>query len=118
MRPAAGKLLPLKSGPFYMAVEAKGGTVTPVYIHGTSTLMVKGALVPARKGVVVVEYLQPIACDGMDHDKLKEAVSKSLTDAQMRWAGERVRAGGYSAAWGAVPIATLVYALLWLRNAL
>ena len=64
-RTSTGRMLPLKSGPFYMAEEGKCA-VTPIYIYGAYDLMSKGAIVPSHGGVVVVEYQQQIPCKNID----------------------------------------------------
>lgn len=53
--------------------------------------------------------------DGMDHEKLKEEVTKSLHDAEERWYGKPVRKGGYSLWWCVVPIALVATLVAWWR---
>lgn len=48
-RSSDGKVMTLKSGPFYMAEEARVA-VTPVYIYGAHTLMNKGQILPSQGG--------------------------------------------------------------------
>lgn len=53
-----GRLLPLKKGPFYLAVDA-GVPVVPVAIRGTAGLLPKGSR-KILSGEVEVEILEPI----------------------------------------------------------
>lgn len=57
-----GDLLPLKKGPFYLAVDA-GVPVVPVAIHGTAGLLPKGSR-RILSGSVRVEILEPIPVEG------------------------------------------------------
>ena len=112
-----GALLPLKSGPFYMAAEA-GVPVTPVYIKGAFELMSKGQMVPSRPGRVVVEYLAPIPWCA-DHEELKRAVDQSLHRAAERWTNRAPKkGGGYGIGWCAVPVAAFVLVALKLKTLL
>ncbi len=78
--------------------------MTPVYIKGASDLMQKGELLPSQRGLVVVEYQKPITFTGQTHEELKKQVEASLKEAEARWAGKKMRRGGYSILWCAVPV--------------
>jgi 1-acyl-sn-glycerol-3-phosphate acyltransferase len=72
-----GNLLPLKSGPFYLAKESEA-PISPVYIYGAFDLMTKGQIVPNQKGVVIVEYQKTIETRGKSHEELKVEVENRL----------------------------------------
>ena len=104
----------MKSGPFYMAQESEA-PICPVYIYGAYSLMNKGQIVPNEKGVVVVEYQKQIESKGKSHEVLKAEVEKSLQEAEARWAGKKIRKGGYSLAYCMIPIVTLMVAVLKMK---
>ena len=78
-----GKLQPLKSGGFYMALDAAPILITPVYIKGAFELMSKGEIVPKEKGAVFCEFQEPILVnEGMEVEDIKKLVAASLENAQ------------------------------------
>lgn len=76
-----GTLLPLKKGPFFMALDG-GVPVVPVRILGTAPLLPKGGLV-IRAGDAVVEILEPIRTvfDGYDDPEARRILRDRVTDA-------------------------------------
>lgn len=72
-----GKLLPLKKGPFYLALET-GLPVVPITVLGTYAMMPKGQLA-IKPGTARVVFHQPIDPKRVqDRDALIEAVSASI----------------------------------------
>lgn len=69
-----GELLPLKKGPFYLAVDA-GVPVVPVTIRGTAGLLPKGGR-KILSGEVRVEILEPIPVEGEGGDVRKQLRSR------------------------------------------
>jgi 1-acyl-sn-glycerol-3-phosphate acyltransferase len=59
-----GRLLPLKKGPFILAIKAQA-PIVPVAVRGTAALWPKGS-VKIRAGSVTVEILDPIPTAGLD----------------------------------------------------
>jgi len=79
-----GGLLPLKKGPFYLAVDA-GVPVVPVAIRGTSGLLPKGGR-KILSGEVRVEILEPIPVEGEGggvrkhlRNRVREALERELS---------------------------------------
>ncbi len=144
-----------------MQAEHAETSITPIYIYGAFDLMrkvtgwgggvreeeegrkrrkssesasyhlVQGAVVPKRKGVVIVEYQKPIPfIPDMDHDKLKAQVDtvlhevlfllslslctsvERLWQAERRWKGKAIPHGGYSLWWCMIPV-FLLAAVAW-----
>lgn len=76
-----GSLLPLKKGPFVMAIKA-AVPVVPVVIEGTAELMPKGDW-RIRPGRVEVEILEPVATAGLtveDKESLRSRVAVMLRE--------------------------------------
>lgn len=77
-----GDLLPLKKGPFFMAVGS-GVPIVPVVIRGTRPILPKGSPL-IRGGEVDVEILEPIETSNREsscaalRDALREEVSAAL----------------------------------------
>ena len=61
-----GRLLPLKKGPFILAIRAQV-PIVPVAVRGTSALWPKGSM-KIRSGAVTVEILDPIPTEGLETD--------------------------------------------------
>ena len=59
-----GRLLPLKKGPFIMAIKAQV-PIVPVAVRGTCALWRKGSM-KIKAGTVTVEILDPISTTGME----------------------------------------------------
>jgi len=59
-----GRLLPLKKGPFIMAIKAQV-PIVPVAVRGTCALWPKGSM-KIKAGTVTVEILDPISTTGME----------------------------------------------------
>ncbi len=80
-----GRLLPLKKGPFYLAMES-GVPIVPVTISGTEKLMPKGAAV-IHAGRVVLTFhppLDPAAFESREAlmESVRQAIESALPEAQ------------------------------------
>ncbi|HEV2113058.1 MAG TPA: lysophospholipid acyltransferase family protein [Terriglobales bacterium] len=75
-----GKLLPLKKGPFYLALET-GRPVVPITVLGTYEMMPKGqfTILPGKARVVFHEPIDPKRVQ--ERDALIAAVSASIASA-------------------------------------
>ena len=76
-----GRLLPLKKGPFIMAIKAQA-PIVPVAVRGTCALWPKGS-VRIRAGTVTVEILDPISTTGMeteDRHAIRDVVQERLQE--------------------------------------
>lgn len=65
-RSRLGRLLPLKKGPFVLAVKAQV-PIVPVYIAGTYDVLPKGR-VALRRGPITVCIAEPIPTEGWSYD--------------------------------------------------
>jgi 1-acyl-sn-glycerol-3-phosphate acyltransferase len=65
-RSRLGRLLPLKKGPFVLAIEA-GVPIVPVYIAGTYDVLPKGRVALRRRPITVC-LAEPIPTDGSSYD--------------------------------------------------
>ena len=82
-----GRLLPLKKGPFFMAIES-GVAIVPMRIRGTRSILRKGAAV-IHGGPVDVEICEPIEVVGLEgtpeekrrrlRDQVAEVLGAGLT---------------------------------------
>ncbi len=61
-----GRMLPLKKGPFILAIKAQV-PIVPVAVRGTCDLWPKGSL-RIRSGGVTLEILDPISTEGLEAD--------------------------------------------------
>ncbi len=61
-----GELLPLKKGPFVLAIQA-GVPVVPVYLEGTYQVLRKGSIA-LRPGPIRVLVAEPIGTEGLSYD--------------------------------------------------
>jgi 1-acyl-sn-glycerol-3-phosphate acyltransferase len=74
-----GRLLPLKKGPFILAIKAQA-PIVPVAVRGTLALWPKGSL-KIRTGEVTVELLDPIPTEGLeppDRHSIRDRVQERL----------------------------------------
>jgi 1-acyl-sn-glycerol-3-phosphate acyltransferase len=74
-----GSLLPLKKGPFILAIKAQA-PIVPVAVRGTATLWPKGSF-KIRAGDVTVELLDPIPTVGLeptDRHSIRDLVQERL----------------------------------------
>lgn len=65
-RSRLGRLLPLKKGPFVLAIEA-GVPIVPVYVAGTFEVLPKGAVALRRRPITVC-LAEPIPTEGCSYD--------------------------------------------------
>lgn len=82
-RAPAGRMLPLKSGAFVLAIE-QNVPVVPVAVHNTAHVMPAHGYLTVLGGRVVVEVLDPIPTAGLtlaDRHQLKERVREALAAA-------------------------------------
>ena len=78
-RSSDGRLLPLKKGPFYLAMDT-GVPVVPLTILGTFEIMPKGSLA-IRPGTATLIFHQPIdPKDFATREALMEAVQQSMAE--------------------------------------
>lgn len=75
-----GKLLPLKNGPFFLAMHA-GAPVVPVTIRGTHHLLPKSSLRLRRGQVEVIVHAPLDPRDFASREALREAVRDRITSA-------------------------------------
>ncbi|HXE91447.1 MAG TPA: lysophospholipid acyltransferase family protein [Terriglobales bacterium] len=74
-----GKLLPLKKGPFYLAMDT-GVPIVPMTILGTFEIMAKGSLV-IRKGTATLIFHDPVdPKDFPSREALMEAVREKIAE--------------------------------------
>jgi 1-acyl-sn-glycerol-3-phosphate acyltransferase len=79
-----GRMLPLKKGPFYLAMET-GAPCVPVSIHGTETMMAKGSL-RIRPGTAHIVFHAPIyPHDFATREELLEAVREAIASGLPEW---------------------------------
>lgn len=83
--PPVGSRLPFKTGAFALAI-GRQVPVVPVAIHGTADVLPPGARLAARRGMVAVEFLEPLETTGMTprgrtalRDSAEGAVLAALT---------------------------------------
>jgi 1-acyl-sn-glycerol-3-phosphate acyltransferase len=76
-----GSLLPLKKGPFVMAIKAQA-PVAPMIIRGTREVWPRGSF-RVRAGVIRVRFLEPVSTAGLtfeDREKLRRRVESDMAD--------------------------------------
>jgi len=76
-----GRMLPLKKGPFILAIRAQVAIV-PVAVRGTAALWPKGTM-KIRPGDVTVEILDPIPTAGLETDSrhaIRDVVQERLRE--------------------------------------
>ena len=79
-----GRMLPLKKGPFYLAMET-GAPCVPVSIYGTETMMAKGSL-RIRPGTAHIVFHTPIyPHDFATREELLEAVREAIASGLPEW---------------------------------
>jgi 1-acyl-sn-glycerol-3-phosphate acyltransferase len=79
-----GRMLPLKKGPFYLAMET-GAPCVPVSIYGTETMMAKGSL-RIHPGTAHIVFHAPIyPRDFATREELLEAVRAAIASGLPEW---------------------------------
>ncbi len=74
-----GRLLPLKKGPFVMAIKAQV-PIAPIVLQGTRRMMRKGSL-RINPGVATIEFLEPVPTTGLgfeDRGALRDRVHRLM----------------------------------------
>jgi 1-acyl-sn-glycerol-3-phosphate acyltransferase len=80
-----GRLLPLKKGPFVMAIKAQV-PVAPMTIRGTREVWPRGSL-RVRSGRVRIEFLDPVETAGLGYDD-REALRRGVETAMAAALGQ------------------------------
>jgi 1-acyl-sn-glycerol-3-phosphate acyltransferase len=79
-----GRMLPIKKGPFYLAMDA-GAVCVPVSIHGTEAMMAKGSL-RIRPGTAHIVFHPPLwPRDFATREELMEAVRAAIASGLPEW---------------------------------
>lgn len=77
-----GRLLPLKKGPFVMAIKAQV-PIAPMIIRGTREVWPRGSF-RVRAGIVRIEFLEPVETTGLgyeDREGLRRRVEEQMAGA-------------------------------------
>jgi 1-acyl-sn-glycerol-3-phosphate acyltransferase len=85
-----GQLLPLKKGPFVMAIKAQV-PVAPMLVTGTREVWPRGSF-RIRAGRVRIEFLEPVATTGLSYDD-REALRSQVEAAMARGLGQEPPSG-------------------------